>query len=224
MNSGRGSAAEGPREKLLCRGVGALTDTELLALILGTGGAGRNVLSLSDALLTRFGSLQRVCAATEQELLAEPGVGPAKLGLLKASLELSRRYSQAYLHASSVMSSPEHTRRFLHSHLSGHRREVFCCLFLDSQHALLRCEDLFWGTLDGAAVYPREILRRALQLSAAAVIFAHNHPSGVAEPSQADRRITERMQAALALVDIRVLDHIIIGHGQHYSFAAEGLI
>jgi DNA repair protein RadC len=122
------------------------------------------------------------------------------------------------------MSSPEDTRHFLYCHLRDASREVFCCLFLDSQHALICCEDLFWGTLDGAAVYPREVLRRALQLQAAAVIFAHNHPSGVAQPSQADRRITERLQAALALVDIRVLDHIIVGSGEQFSFAEDGLL
>ena len=123
-----------------------------------------------------------------------------------------------------VLTSPAETRRFLQYHLGGHRREVFSCLFLDSQHRVLRCEDLFMGTLDGAAVYPREVAVRALQYHAAAVIFAHNHPSGVAEPSSADRRITERLCAALALLDIRVLDHIIVGRGREFSFAEEGLL
>ena len=122
------------------------------------------------------------------------------------------------------MGSPDVTRQFLQNHLRDPSREVFCCLFLNSQHALICCENLFWGTLDGAAVYPREVVRRALELQSAAVIFAHNHPSGVAQPSRADRRITERLQAALALLDIRVLDHIIIGRGEAFSFAEDGLL
>lgn len=213
-----------PREKMRARGVGSLSDAELLAVLLGTGGGGRDVITLSRHILQRFGSLPGVVAASREELLAEPGVGAAKYSLLQAALELSRRYSMQQLQRGSVMSSPEHTRRFLCCHLRDAAREVFSCLFLDSQHALICCEDLFWGTLDGAAVYPREVVRRALQLQAAAVIFAHNHPSGIAEPSAADRRITERLQAALALMDIRVLDHIIVGRGEQYSFAEGGLL
>ncbi len=213
-----------PREKMQARGVVSLSDAELLAILLGTGGGGRDVISLARHLLQRFGSLPGVVAASREELLLEPGVGIAKYSLLQAALELSRRHAMQQLQRGSVMSSPEQTRRFLCSHLRDTGREVFSCLFLDSQHALICCEDLFWGTLDGAAVYPREVVRRALQLQAAAVIFAHNHPSGIAEPSAADRRITERLQAALALMDIRVLDHIIVGRGQQYSFAEGGLL
>lgn len=217
-------AGERPREKMLERGAPALSDAELLAVMLGTGARGCSVLSLSRRLLTNFGSLQGVVAASREELLAEPGVGGAKYALLQASLELSRRCAMHSLRRGTTLSSPRDTRQFLHCHLRDPAREVFSCLFLDSQNALISCEDLFLGTLDGAAVYPREVLRRALQLQAAAVIFAHNHPSGVAQPSQADRRITERLQAALALVDIRVLDHIIIGRGEHFSFAEDGLL
>jgi DNA repair protein RadC len=140
-------------------------------------------------------------------------------------MEFARRFYQQRLPPPApVLTKPEHTRRFLHCHLRDASREVFCCLFLDSQHAVIKCEDLFWGTLDGAAVYPREVVKAALELRAGAVIFAHNHPSGVAQPSAADRRITERLQAALALVDIRVLDHIIIGRGEDFSFADGGLL
>ncbi|MCB1846246.1 MAG: DNA repair protein RadC, partial [Halieaceae bacterium] len=148
----------------------------------------------------------------------------AKYAQLRAALELARRQALQEMGRVDVLSSPEATGRFLQYHLGSRDREVFCCIFLDSQHQVLCCEDLFFGTLDGAAVYPREVATRALQYRAAAVIFAHNHPSGVAEPSAADRRITERLCAALALLDIRVLDHIIVGRGSEFSFAREGLL
>lgn len=218
-------AGEAPREKMLLQGAATLSDVELLAAILGTGSPGCNVLELAGKLLQRFGSLRGVLSASCEELKAAPGMGAARYTLLQASLELARRYSlQQLQQPGAVLTSPEHTRRFLHCHLRDASREVFCCLFLDSQHALIRCEDLFWGTLDGAAVYPREVVKAALVLHAGAVIFAHNHPSGVAQPSAADRRITERLQAALALVDVRVLDHIIIGRGEDFSFAEGGLL
>ncbi len=217
-------AGEAPREKLLLRGADVLSDAELLALLLGTGGRGRNVLALARHLLERFGGLSGILNAGAEELRAEPGVGHAKYAALQAAVELARRETRERLERGDALSSPEQTRRFLSMHLRGSQREVFCCMFLDSQNALIRCEDLFKGTLDGAAVYPREVVHRALQLNAAAVIFAHNHPSGVAEPSAADRQITERLQAALGLLDIRVLDHIIVGAGQHFSFAERGLL
>jgi DNA repair protein RadC len=217
-------AAERPREKMLSRGAIALSDAELLAVLLGTGGAGRSVLELARALLARFGGWNGLLNAALGELVSEPGMGEAKFAVLQAALELARRSALEDLRQGAVMSSPGRTRRFLQNHLRNPSREVFCCLFLNAQHALICCEDLFPGTLDGAAVYPREVLRRALQLDAAAVILAHNHPSGVAEPSAADRRITERLQAALALVDIRVLDHIIVGRGGAFSFAEDGLL
>lgn len=217
-------AGEGPREKLVLRGARALSDAELLALILRTGVRGRSVVELAGDLLQRYGGLVGVMAADARQLQQEPGIGPAKYVQLQASMELARRHALEGLVDRDVLTSPRKTRRFLRYHLQEQRREVFCCLFLDSQNALIRCEDLFWGTLDGAAVYPREVVTRALQLGAAAVILAHNHPSGVAEPSQADRRITQRLQAALALVDIRVLDHLIVGRGEPFSFAEGGLL
>lgn len=213
-----------PREKLFARGVTALSDSELLAILLGTGGSGRDVLDVSRSLLSRFGGWHGLLTADRDSLVAEPGVGVAKFALLQAALELARRHALEELQQGAPLNSPARTRQFLQYHLRDPSREVFCCLFLNAQHALIRCENLFFGTLDGAAVYPRVVLQRALALEAAAVIFAHNHPSGVAEPSAADRRITERLQSALALVDIRVLDHIIVGRGRSYSFAEDGLL
>ncbi len=224
MNLSQWPAGEAPREKLILRGSRSLSDAEVLACVLGTGGRGRNVLLLARQLISRFGSLGGVLDAPREELASEPGVGTAKYASLQAALELAHRQAREQLERGDALSSPQQARHFLSMHLQGLSREVFCCLFLDSQNALICCEDLFQGTLDGAAVYPRVVVSRALRLNAAAVILAHNHPSGVAEPSAADRRITERLQAALALVDIRVLDHVIIGAGQHCSFAERGLL
>jgi DNA repair protein RadC len=217
-------AGEGPREKLLLRGAQALSDVELLAVVLRTGRPGASALEVARDLLARAGNLSGVMGLDRGDLEAEPGLGPGKVAQLQAARELARRSAEQTLRGGDVMSSPERTRVFLQYHLGGREREVFCCLFLDSQHRLLCCEDLFLGTLDGAAVYPREVAVRALRYRAAAVIFAHNHPSGVAEPSVADRRITERLSAALGLLDIRVLDHIIVGRGRTFSFAEQGLV
>ncbi|MDP4650743.1 MAG: DNA repair protein RadC [Haliea sp.] len=218
------AAGEGPRDKLLQRGPLALSDAELLAVLLRTGRRGYSALDVGRDLLLRFGSLASLLGATQQTLLNYPGLGAGKYAVLRAGLELARRHALEQARSGSVLCSPRATREFLQHHLGGQPREVFTCLFLDNQHRILRCEDLFFGTLDGAAVYPREVAVRALQYHAAAVIFAHNHPSGIAEPSQADRRITERLQAALGLLDIRVLDHVIVGRGQSYSFAESGLL
>ena len=217
-------AGEGPREKLLQRGAQALSDVELLAVILRTGRPGASALDVARDLLQRAGDLAGLMGLERDDLEAEPGLGPGKVAQLHAARELARRCAEQTLRGGDVMSSPERTRIFLQYHLGGRDREVFCCLFLDSQHRLLCCEDLFLGTPDGAAVYPREVAVRALRNRAAAVILAHNHPSGVAEPSVADRRITERLSAALGLLDIRVLDHIIVGRGRTFSFAEQGLV
>lgn len=217
-------AGEGPRDKLLQRGASSLSDAEVLAVMLRTGRRGHTALDMARELLLRFGSLSGLLGAGQETLLGSPGMGAGKVAQLVAALELARRHALEEARAGSALCSPRETRRFLQHHLGGQQREVFTCLFLDNQHRILRCEDLFYGTLDGAAVYPREVAVRALQYHAAAVILAHNHPSGVAEPSQADRRITERLQSALGLLDIRVLDHVIIGRGQSYSFAESGLL
>jgi DNA repair protein RadC len=224
MSIARWQAGEGPRDKLLARGELALSDAELLAVMLRTGYRDCSALQLARDLLGQFEGLAGLLRASAPELLACPGVGAAKYAQLRAALELARRQALQGMGRVDVLSSPEQTLRFLQYHLGSHAREVFSCIFLDSQHQVLCCEDLFFGTLDGAAVYPREVATRALQYRAAAVIFAHNHPSGIAEPSSADRRITERLCAALALLDIRVLDHIIVGRGKEFSFAREGLL
>jgi len=215
---------EGPRDKLLDKGVAALTDAELLAVLLGTGCRGCSALQLARELLGEFDGLGGVLRANRSQLQGQRGVGAAKFALLRASLEMARRQALEAISATDVLSSPQQTRRFLQHHLGSRQRETFSCLFLDSQHRLIRCDDMFLGTLNGAAVYPREVVSRALQYSSAAVIFAHNHPSGVAEPSGADKRITQRLQEALSLLDIRVLDHIIVGRGHEYSFAEAGLL
>lgn len=217
-------AHEGPRDKLLHRGARALSDAELLAVLLRTGRRGASAVSLAATLLSRSDGLVELFSEDHRVLLDEPGIGPGKLAMLLAAIELGRRCAQQPLARRSVLASPQHTRLFLQQHLGTRSREVFCCLFLDSQHRLLRCDDVFFGTLDGAAVYPREVARRALRYRSASVILAHNHPSGVATPSDADRRITERLRNALALIDVRVLDHIVVGRGECYSFAENGLL
>ena len=215
---------EGPRDRLLLRGAASLADAELLAVLLQTGYHRRNAVLLARELLHQFGGLQGLMRADAPSLLACQGVGRAKYAQLRAAVELARRLALQELEQGDVLSSPQRTRRFLQHHLGGQVREIFSVIFLDNQHRVICCDDLLLGTLDGAAVYPREVAVRALQYRAAAVIFAHNHPSGVAEPSAADRRITERLVSALGLLDIRVLDHIIVGAGREYSFAEEGLL
>ena len=222
--TGKWSTPEGPRDKLLTRGVAALSDVELLAVVLRTGTRGTSALQLSDSILQRFDGLAGLLAADSDQILAIAGIGQSKYAQLRAAVELARRTAEQQIREADVLTSPGQTQAFLHHHLGNRDREVFSCLFLDSQHRLLRCEDLFFGTLDGAAVYPREVAVRALQYRAAAVILAHNHPFGLAQPSAADRRITQRIKEALQLLDVRVLDHIIIGRGQAFSFAEQGLI
>jgi DNA repair protein RadC len=213
-----------PREKLLERGARSLTDPELLAIFLRTGVPGKSAVDLARELLAQFRGLHGLLAADERSFCAAKGLGRAKYAQLQAVLEMTRRYLSEEVRERDVLTSPEATRNYLKSCLRGHPHEVFACLFLDNRHRVLRYEELFQGTIDGASVHPREVVRRALQLGAAAVIFAHNHPSGVAEPSQADLRITQRLKDALALVDVRVLDHVIIGEGAGASLAERGLI
>ncbi|MEH6548625.1 MAG: DNA repair protein RadC [Pseudomonadales bacterium] len=215
---------ERPREKLLNLGPHALSDAELVAIFLGSGMAGKTALDLARDLLNRFNGLRGVLEADATTFCGVPGVGPVRYVLLQAGLEMSRRHLLHSLSPAEVMDSPQATRNFFSSHLRHREHEVFSALFLDNQHAVICCEDLFTGTIDGASVYPREVVKRALALNAAAIIFAHNHPSGVAEPSQADIRITRRLQDALQLVDIRVLDHLVVGDGQPVSLAERGLL
>ncbi len=215
---------ERPRERLVELGAQALSDAELLAVILGTGAAGANALEVSRQLLQHFGSLRRMLSAHRAALLERRGLGPARYATLMAALELARRHYREALRAGPAMSAPAATRQFLTAQLRDRPYEVFCCLHLDNRHRLIQFEEIFRGTIDGASVHPREIVRQALQYNSAALIFAHNHPSGVAEASQADELITRRLRDALALVDIRVLDHLIVGDNHCLSFAERGLI
>ncbi len=213
-----------PREKLAKYGVGSLSDNELLAIFLRTGLPGADVFELADQLLSEFKGLRGLMQATEAELTACRGIGPAKCSQLLAALEMTRRFLQAGMEKGESISDPDVTRQFLQLKLRCYSREVFACLFLDNQHRLIKYEELFFGTIDGATVHPREVVKKALEFNAAAVIFAHNHPSGVSEPSQADKKITERLRSALTLVDIRVLDHLVVGDTEVTSFAERGLL
>ena len=216
---------ERPRERLLERGAQALSDAELLALILGTGHGGANALDIARLSLGQFGgSLRRLLSADSATLLGMRGLGPARYATLMAALELARRHYREALRAGPAMNAPANTRQFLTAQLRDRPYEVFCCLHLDNRHRLIHFEEVFRGTIDGASVHPREVVRQALQYNAAALIFAHNHPSGVAEASQADELITRRLRDALALVDIRVLDHLIVGDNHCLSFAERGLL
>ncbi len=215
-------AAERPREKLLQQGPGVLSDAELLAIFLRTGLPGRTAVDLAREILGHFGGLRGLLGAGRREFCSRPGLGEAKYAQLQAVLELARRHLDATLRRGDALTDPATTRRYLASRLRDHPHEVFACLFLDNRHRVIAFEELFRGTIDGASVHPREVVRRALHHNAAALILAHNHPSGVAEPSEADRRITRRLQEALALVDVRVLDHVVVGDGETVAFAERG--
>lgn len=217
-------AAERPREKLFDHGAETLSDAELLALLLRSGSRRRSALKVSRALLARFGGLRGALDADREALSAVPGLGDAGFAALRAALELGCRYLESRLRRGDAFGSPADTRRFLSARLRGHEREVFACLFLDNRHRLIRFEELFRGTVNGASVHPREIAKRALHHNAAAVIIAHNHPSGVAEPSQADRAITERIRDVMGLIDVRLMDHLVVGDGEIVSFAERGWI
>ena len=215
---------ERPREKLLARGAGSLSDAELLAIFLRTGVKGRSAVDLARELLAKHGSLRQLFDADQTTFCATLGLGQAKYVQLQAVLEMSRRYLEESLNRGDAITSVADTRRYLVAQLRHQPHELFACLFLDNRHRMLSFEPLFHGTIDGASVHPRVVVKRALHHNAAAVILAHNHPSGVTEPSQADRHITRRLQDALALVDVRVLDHVIVGDGEPLSFAERGLI
>jgi DNA repair protein RadC len=217
-------AEERPREKLLSRGAAALTDAELLAIFLRTGIPGKSAVDLARDLLSGLGGLHGLLGASQKRFCATKGLGVAKFAQLQAVLEMTRRYLRVELERSDPLTSPAATRRYLKTRLLGYPYEVFACLFLDNRHRVIDYEELFRGTIDGASVHPREVVRRALHHNAAAVIFAHNHPSGVCEPSQADARITRQLRDALSLVDVRVLDHFIIGEGEPRSLAEMGLM
>jgi DNA repair protein RadC len=215
---------ERPREILLQRGASSLSDAELLAIFLRTGVTGKSAVDLVRELLNQFGNLTQLFATSEADFCAVHGMGQAKFVQLQAVLEMSRRALQEQLQRGDALNSPRAVRDYLQLFLASRQQEVFVALFLDTQHRVIATEELFHGTLSQTSVYPREVVKRALSHNAAAVILAHNHPSGVAEPSSADELITSVLKQALALVDVRVLDHFVVAGGQTLSFAERGLL
>lgn len=213
-----------PREKLLQHGAASLSDPELLALLLRTGVRGQGVLQMAGAVLARFGGFAALLHADAGDLKSVKGMGPAKRAELAAVIEMARRALAQRLTAAPVFDSPQMVKDYLQLHLGQLQHEVFAVLFLDGQHRLIKLDTMFTGTLGQTSVYPREVVKRALAHNAGAVILAHNHPSGVAEPSRADEFLTQSLKSALALVDVRVLDHLVIGCGQVVSFAERGLL
>lgn len=215
---------ERPREKLLQLGPAALSDAELLAIFLRTGVTGKSAVDLARDLLSSFKGLRPLLEADQLAFCDHLGLGPAKYAQLQAVLEMARRHLGQTLEVTNAFTSPDAVKDFLSSKMRHLPHEVFACLFLDSQNRLIQYEELFTGTIDGASVYPREVVKKTLGHNAAAVIFAHNHPSGISEPSRSDKAITRRLVDALDLVDIRVLDHIIVGDGETTSFVETGIM
>lgn len=217
-------AEERPREKLLDKGASYLSDAELLAIFINTGIKGKSAVDLAKDLLQSFGGLRPLLLAGRKEFCSHPGLGPAKFALLQAMLEMSQRYLEAEIKRGEGLTSPEAASNYLKMQLRDLPHEVFALLLLDNQHRFLHFEILFRGTLDAASVYPREIIKLVLSHNAAAVIIAHNHPSGLAEPSVPDEQLTQRLKQILTSVGVRLLDHLIIGDGEPVSFAARGLL
>ena len=213
---------ERPREKLLARGAGALSDAELLALFIHTGMRGRSAVDVARMALGQTGGLRGLLDLGPERLATIAGIGPARSALITAAVELATRYLEERIRRSDALTSPSDTSQYLCARLRSRPHEVFACLFLDNRHRVISFEEMFRGTIDGASVHPREVAKRALEVNAAAVIAAHNHPSGVAEPSRTDRAITSRLRDAMALIDVRLLDHFVIGDGEVVSFAERG--
>jgi len=215
---------ERPRDKLLEKGPAALSDAEILAIFLRTGRKGLSALDLARELLEKFQGLRQLIDSDQSQFCQTKGLGMVKYAQIKAAIELGRRYLQAELEVGDAFTSPEQTREYLTLKLRSYPYEVFACLYLDNRHRLISFEELFNGTIDSAQVHAREVVRAALKHNAAAVILSHNHPSGVAEPSQSDINLTLELKKALKLVDVRVLDHLIIGSGEAISLAERGLL
>ena len=215
---------ERPREKLFNKGVASLSDAELLAVILQTGTRGRTSLDIARDMLSRYGGLIGLLAADRASLTANPGIGGAKAARFVAMKELSQRHMLDGIKSKDILTSSQATRDYLRAKFRDCQSEIFSCLFFNNQHHVVKLEELFRGTIDGAAVYPREVVKRCLHHNAAAVILAHNHPSGIAEPSQADIAITNKLRIALETIDVRVLDHLVIGNSLVVSFAERGLL
>lgn len=217
-------AEDRPREKLLKHGAQFLTDAELLAIFLRTGVKGKSAVDLARELLEGFGGLRPMLLANEQTFKSHHGLGEAKFCQLQAVVEMSRRHLAERMKKGAALTSVKLTCDFLSSHLRDRQHEVFAVLLLDAQNCVKEYKELFHGTIDSSVVYPREVMKTVLESNACRVIFAHNHPSGIAEPSQADQAITRRLQRALELIDVEVLDHIIVGDGEYTSFAETGLL
>ncbi len=215
---------ERPREKLLHHGAGSLSDAELLAIFLRTGVPGKSAVDISRELINDFGDLRGVLTAKQESFCQTPGLGPAKFSYMQAVLELGKRFLEQKMQPRDVMTNPESVNHFLSSHLRDRSREIFAVLFLDNRHQVIKYEEMFQGTLGSAAVHPREIIKQVLHYNAAAIIIAHNHPSGIAEPSQSDADITVKIQKALQLIDVRLLDHIVVGDGEFVSLSNRGII
>jgi len=215
---------ERPREKLLQRGAAALSDAELLAIFLRIGAPGISAVDLARDLLKQHGGLRTLLGLDQAEFCATRGLGPAKYVQLQAVLELARRYLEETLQRGDAIQSVADTHRYLMAKMRHHPHEVFAALFLDNKHRVIQYEELFFGTIDSSSVHPRQVVKRALYHNAAAIIVAHNHPSGVAEPSRADELITLRLKEALALLDVRLLDHVVVGDGEVVSLAERGVI
>ena len=215
-------ASERPREKLLERGARSLSDAELLSILIRTGSPGHTAVDLARHMLNAFGGLRHLLEAPRARLCGLPGVGEATYVTLRAAVEMGHRHLSRTVKRGAMLGSPEDTRRYVSTRLRGFPYEVFACLFLDNRHRVIAFEEMFRGTIDGASVHPREVIKRCLEHNAAALIVAHNHPSGVAEPSHADRIVTRRLAEAGALVELRLLDHIVVGDGETVSFAERG--
>jgi len=215
---------ERPREKLLKKGAKSLSDAELLAIFLRTGIKGKTAVDLARDLINDFGGLRNLLTANQQNFCQHLGLGPAKYAQLQAVLELSQRHLFESLQRGDSLTDANATKLYFQAKMRDYQHEVFACIYLDNRNRIIQYSELFQGTLAGASVYPREVVKQALSYNAAAVIFAHNHPSGVAEPSLADKQITQQLRKALGLVEIRVLDHIIVGDGYCVSFTERGLL
>lgn len=213
-----------PREKLLKFGAQSLSDQELLAIFLRTGIKNCPVMQLSSTVLQHFGSLHQLISADQKRFCAFKGIGITQFIQLQACTEMTKRYLSEELKQQQSFTNPQTTKLYLQTELAMREREIFMVLFLDNQHRLIKQEEMFLGTINSANVYPREIIKTALYCNAAALILAHNHPSGIAQPSVSDRKITQKIQQAAALMEIRILDHFIIGKGDYFSFSEEGWI
>jgi len=213
-----------PREKLLARGESALTDAELVAIFLRTGTRGKTAVDIARQLLADFGGIKNLLQAPLITMTDQHGIGQSKYAALKAAVELGRRCLTHPAEDGDIMNSSSKTRQFIAEHLRHHASEVFACIFMDMHYRLIRFDELFYGSIHEAVVYPREIVRRGVLYNAARIILAHNHPSGIAQPSEADKAVTANIKSALALVDMKLIDHIIVGRTDTFSFAESGVL